>query len=107
MFLRDEVEAFARLAHGDLKGHLKGRELARRARERRKKERLAMKQVEEYEAAEAEVSREGGGGEVIVIDDDDDDAGDGIVRNGNGGGGGVEFDFDEAHIDDMFSSVLD
>lgn len=107
MFLRDEVEAFARLAHGDLKGHLKGRELARRARERRKKERLAMKQVEEYEAAEAEVSRAGGGGEVIVIDDDEDDAGDGIVRNGNGGGGGVEFDFDEAHIDDMFSSVLD
>lgn len=78
MFLKDDVEAFAELAHGDLKGHLKKREVARQERVRMQKERAiqaAQKQLASLKSTEAEVPivpaprpRQ-----VIVIEDSDED----------------------------------
>jgi hypothetical protein len=80
MFLKADVKAFAELAHGDLKGHLHKREVARRERGRalveRREARAAERRVKAVEAAEAASSRkvevrQVGAREVIVIDDDD------------------------------------
>lgn len=80
MFLREDVEAFAELAHGDLRGHLQKREVARQERVRAQREKavkVAEKQVAAFEAAEAGTSRavevrQIGKRQVIVIDDDDE-----------------------------------
>jgi hypothetical protein len=74
MFLKDDVEAFAELAHGDLKGHLKKREVARQERVKMQKERAvqaAQKQLASLKANEAAVPRAtiSGPQQVIVIDD--------------------------------------
>ena len=78
MFLKDDVEAFAELAHGDLKGHLKKREMARQERVRMQKERAiqaAQRQLASLKATEAEVPRAPTlrPQQVIVIDDSDED----------------------------------
>ena len=77
MFLKDDVEAFAELAHGDLKGHLKKREVARQERVRMQKERAmqaAQKQLASLKAAEPEVARVTAPRprQVIVIEDSDE-----------------------------------
>lgn len=89
MFLRHDVEAFAELAHGDLKGHLKKREEARLQRQLKRKMRADERDLEAFEAAEAAdvgtlrdmQGNQRGGREVIVIDDEDDT--DHRVRNGS------------------------
>lgn len=78
MFLKDDVEAFAELAHGDLKGHLKKREDARQERMRLQKEsaeQAAQRQLADFEADEAETSRamELRPKDIIVIGDSDED----------------------------------
>jgi hypothetical protein len=71
MFLKADVEAFAELARGDLKGHLKMREVARRKRGKVVvKTRVAERQLETEAAVEA---RQIGAREIIVIDDDDEE----------------------------------
>lgn len=77
MFLKDDVEAFAELAHGDLKGHLKKREVARQERVKMQKERAiqaAQKQLASLKATEAVVPRAtiSGPQQVIVIDDSEE-----------------------------------
>jgi hypothetical protein len=62
---------FAELARGDLKGHLKMREVARRKRGKVVvKTRVAERQLETEAAVEA---RQIGAREIIVIDDDDEE----------------------------------
>ncbi|KAL1587384.1 hypothetical protein WHR41_03935 [Cladosporium halotolerans] len=88
MFLQEDVEAFAELAHGDLKGHLKKREEARLQRQLKRKLKADERELEAVEAAEAaEVGtlrdmqgNQGDAREVIVIDNEDytDDR----IRNG-------------------------
>jgi hypothetical protein len=91
MFLKDDVETFAELAHGDLKGHLKKREVARQERVKMQKERAiqaAKRQLASFKATEAEVpgvptlrpqqvividDSEEGENEVVVEEDDGDD----------------------------------
>jgi hypothetical protein len=71
MFLKADVEAFAELARGDLKGHLKMREVARRKRGKVVvKTRVAERQLETEAAVEA---MQIGAREIIVIDDDDEE----------------------------------
>lgn len=72
MFLQSDVEAFAQLAHGDLKVHLKKREVARKKRLANQKERdeRAERQFEADQAAIARAAAQ----RVIVIEDSDDDA---------------------------------
>jgi hypothetical protein len=73
MFLKADVEAFAELARGDLKGHLKMREVARRERGKvAVKTRVVERQLETEAAVEA---RQIGAREVVVIDDDDEEEG--------------------------------
>jgi hypothetical protein len=77
MFLKNDVEAFAKLAHGDLKGHLKKREVARQERVQMQTER-AMQAAQKYlaasEAVKSEVPRatKHGSQQIIVIDDSDE-----------------------------------
>ena len=85
MFLKDDVVAFAELAHGDLKGHLKKREDARQERVRVQRERAlqaAQSYLAQSEARKAEASRTAkqGSQQVIVIDDSDDDEVEAIVE---------------------------
>jgi hypothetical protein len=62
---------FAELARGDLKGHLKMREVARRKRGKVVvKTRVAERQLETEAAVEA---MQIGAREIIVIDDDDEE----------------------------------
>lgn len=77
MFMREDVEALAELAHGDLKGHLKKREAARQSSKKAREEKRQQKELEAYEAAEAGTSSAVnvariGGMDVVIIDDDDD-----------------------------------
>jgi hypothetical protein len=94
MFLRADVEAFAELAHGDLKVHLKKREVARQERgkalvkTRESRDlRVAERQVGASGAAEAATSRVVEVREVIVIDDDNDEE----VQGENGHDGDLMF----------------
>jgi len=85
MFLKDEVVAFAELAHGDLKGHLKKRETARQERVKMQKERAAQaaqRQSATSKATEAEVPRVAISGpqQVIVIEDSDEDENELVVE---------------------------
>jgi hypothetical protein len=85
MFLKHDVEAFAELAHGDLKGHLKKREEARQERIRLQQERTmqaAQKQLIASEVTKGEVSRTAkrGSQQIIVIDDSDDDGREAVVE---------------------------
>lgn len=89
MFLKDDVEAFAELAHGDLKGHLKKRELARQERVRMQKERAiqaAQRQLASLKATEAEAPRVPTlrPQQVIVIDDSDEDENEVVVEDDGG-----------------------
>ena len=83
------MEAFAELAHGDLKGHLKKREVARQERVRMQKERAiqaAQKQLASLKSTEAEVPivpaprpRQ-----VIVIEDSDEDENELVIEDDGG-----------------------
>jgi hypothetical protein len=85
MFLKDDVEAYAELAHGDLKGHLKKREVARQERVKMQKEK-AMQATRNFlassKAIEAELSRASAPKpqQVIVIDDSDEDENELIIE---------------------------
>lgn len=90
MFLKEDVEAFAELAHGDLKGHLKKREVARQERVRMQKERAmqaAQRQLASLKATEAEVSivATPRPRQVIIIEDSDEDENENEVVEENGG----------------------
>lgn len=89
MFLKDDVEAFAELAHGDLKGHLKKREVARQERVRMQKERAmqaAQKQLASLKATEPKVARVTAPRprQVIVIEDSDEDVNEVIFEEDGG-----------------------
>lgn len=89
MFLKDDVEAFAELAHGDLKGHLKEREVARQERVRMQKERAiqaAQRQLASSKATEPGVARVAAPRprQVIVIEDSDEDVNE-VVFGEDGG----------------------
>lgn len=89
MFLKDDVEAFAELAHGDLKGHLKKREVARQERVRMQKERAiqaAQRQLASSKATEPGVARVAAPRprQVIVIEDSDEDVNE-VVFGEDGG----------------------
>jgi len=89
MFLRDDVEAFAELAHGDLKGHLKKREVARQERVKSQKEK-AMQAARNFlassKAMQAELSRAPAPKpqQVIVVDDSDEDENELVVEEDGG-----------------------
>jgi len=89
MFLKDDVEAFAELAHGDLKGHLKKREVARQERVKMQKEK-AMQATRNIlassKAIEAELSRAPAPKpqQIIVIDDSDEDESELIAEEDDG-----------------------
>lgn len=99
MFLKEDVEAFAELAHGDLRGHLQKREVARQERVRAQREKalkVAEKQVAAFEAATAGTSRavevrQVGSRQVIVIDDDDEVEGEVEVVGEDGQDGDLMF----------------
>ena len=91
MFLKRDVEAFAELAHGDLKGHLKKREEARQERLRLQQERTmqaAQKKLVASEATKGEALRTAkqGSHQIIVIDDSDDDGREAVVEEDDGDG---------------------
>ncbi|GAB7326191.1 hypothetical protein MBLNU13_g10188t1 [Cladosporium sp. NU13] len=90
MFLKDDVEAFAELAHGDLKGHLKKREVARQERMRMQKDRAiqaAQRQLASLKATDAEVPKVPTlrPQQVVVIDDSDEDENEMVVEDDGGG----------------------
>jgi len=89
MFLKDDVEVFAELAHGDLKGHLKKREVARQERVKLQKERAiqaAQRQLASLKATEAETPRVPSlrPQQVIVIDDSDEGENEVVVEEDDG-----------------------
>jgi hypothetical protein len=96
MFLKDDVEAFAELAHGDLKGHLKKREVARQERVKAQKERAtqaAQRQMAALEASKTDVLRvaDPGAQPVIVLDDSNDEEEDKVFVEDDGPDGDLMF----------------
>ena len=96
MFLKDDVEAFAELAHGDLKGHLKKREVTRQERVKAQKERAtqaAQRQMAALEASKTDVLRvaDPGAQPVIVLDDSNDEEEDKVFVEDDGPDGDLMF----------------
>lgn len=75
MFMREDVAAFAELAHSDFTGHLEKRTAARRRSKKDRAAEEAQKQVQAFEKAEAGRLRARTGSQnVIVIDDDEEES---------------------------------